>query len=261
MKNALLVIDPQNDFCVPGASLYVPDAEKDMQRLADWIRKYSAEISHIQFTADWHSENNISLPAFWVDSQGCNPKPYTIVSLDDVLKKRWIPIDGNFSLVENYLSQLSKNGKQHTIWPKHCIANSNGAKFFEPLNAAVDRWKKLSNDHSFAVTYKGTCQNTEHFGAFMAEVVYDDAPETKFNDELATFLGGFDNIFVAGEAQSHCVANSVAQIVAFCPVLCSKLKILVDCMSPVKGFEHSADEIFVQAEKLGAKLINHDKSF
>ncbi len=45
-KNALLIIDPQNDFCNPGdttesnkGSLYVDGAEKDMLRLANWIKQ------------------------------------------------------------------------------------------------------------------------------------------------------------------------------------------------------------------------------
>lgn len=33
-KNALLIIDAQNDFCRPGAPLYVQGAEKDNERLA-----------------------------------------------------------------------------------------------------------------------------------------------------------------------------------------------------------------------------------
>ena len=34
MKLHLVAIDPQNDFCSPHGSLYVPGAEEDMKRLA-----------------------------------------------------------------------------------------------------------------------------------------------------------------------------------------------------------------------------------
>lgn len=31
MKTVLLVVDMQNDFCLPSGSLYVPGAEKDVE--------------------------------------------------------------------------------------------------------------------------------------------------------------------------------------------------------------------------------------
>ncbi len=36
MPHALLVIDPQNDFCDPSGALFVPGAPTDVARLARW---------------------------------------------------------------------------------------------------------------------------------------------------------------------------------------------------------------------------------
>ena len=35
----LLAIDPQNDFCDPSGSLYVPGADEDTKRLAGFVTK------------------------------------------------------------------------------------------------------------------------------------------------------------------------------------------------------------------------------
>jgi len=38
-KIDLLIIDPQLDFCSPKGSLFVPNADKDMSRLAKMVNK------------------------------------------------------------------------------------------------------------------------------------------------------------------------------------------------------------------------------
>ena len=40
MKNILIIIDAQQDFCKPGAPLYVPGAEQDVKRIANHDRWY-----------------------------------------------------------------------------------------------------------------------------------------------------------------------------------------------------------------------------
>ena len=69
-------------------------------------------------------------------------------------------------------------------------------------------------------------------------------------------LGQFDNIYIAGEAKSHCVANTVKQMIYFAPGLVGKLRIIKDAMSDVPGFEKMADEIYFEAEKLGATYVS-----
>jgi len=36
----LLIIDPQVDFCDPSGALYVPGAEKDMERLSEMVKRW-----------------------------------------------------------------------------------------------------------------------------------------------------------------------------------------------------------------------------
>ena len=82
-----------------------------------------------------------------------------------------------------------------------------------------------------------------------------------FNVGLAALLETFDEVYVGGEASSHCVRSSVNDYIDF--ILNSnymldrekmetlwKLRLLVDCMSPVEGFEQSESDFI-----MGAKML------
>ena len=61
MKTVLLVVDMQNDFCLPSGSLYVPGAEKDVERLSRLIKEKMTVIDKIILTADEHHVMDIAL--------------------------------------------------------------------------------------------------------------------------------------------------------------------------------------------------------
>lgn len=48
MNVHLLVIDPQNDFCDPNGSLFVPGADEDMKRLGGFIERVKDKLNDIQ---------------------------------------------------------------------------------------------------------------------------------------------------------------------------------------------------------------------
>jgi nicotinamidase-related amidase len=79
-KNALLIIDPQVDFCDPKGKLYVNGAEKDMERVAKFILQNKEKIDYIAITLDSHRPIDISHPAFWQDCDGNHPGPFTIIT-------------------------------------------------------------------------------------------------------------------------------------------------------------------------------------
>ena len=96
-KDALLVVDVQNDFC-PGGSLAVKDGNKIIKNINNIQRIFRNVI----FTQDWHPENHSSFTT-------SNPNSLAFSSI-----------------MMNY-------GKQ-VIWPPHCIIGSHGAKFHKDLN-------------------------------------------------------------------------------------------------------------------------------
>jgi nicotinamidase-related amidase len=130
---------------------------------------------------------------------------------------------------------------------------STGAAIVPALMKQVTAWAR--NGNYYDVIIKGTNPLTEHFGAFRANVPIAGAPETQLNTSLIDKLKGFDRILLAGEAKSHCVANSVKQLFGYADII-QKLVILGDCMSNVPGFEQIAVPIYDEALQMGAKIIN-----
>ena len=270
-KVALLIIDAQYDFCESGVkqipdgnggmkeihttrgSLYVEGADKDMERLAEFINSNQSKIDYIGLTMDSHQVLDISHPGFWVDKDGNFPSPFTIISHADVLSGKWM---ARFYPNEatKYIEDLEKQGEfPHCIWPEHCIIGSKGASFVDCIQNAVQSWSR-ERKLFYQVVTKGTYPLTEHFGAFRANIPTVGHPETQLNQALIHKLESYDVVYFAGEAQSHCVANTLKQALEV-PELAKKFVILTDCMSPVPGFEHIADKIYDDAKAIGVQFV------
>ncbi len=61
-KQALVIVDLQNDFC-PGGSLAVPDGDKIVPIVNDLIERFSRAGLPILATRDWHPEGHPSFKA------------------------------------------------------------------------------------------------------------------------------------------------------------------------------------------------------
>jgi len=260
-KNALLIIDPQNSFCNPGdaagnsrGSLYVEGADQDMKRLASWINANENEIDFIGVTLDMHQPNDIAHPNFWQDKNGKFPAPFSVITAKEVEDGKWTPrFDPTTCL--NYLKELEAQGEfPHVIWPVHCVIGSEGAAIYEPLMQSISKWTEQGK--FFQTVAKGTYPFTEYFGAFHAQIPDAKRPETQLNHALIKTLEQYQNVYLAGEAKSHCVANSLKQVLNEAPNLASKFIILEDAMSNVTGFETIADPIYAKAKQMGVRFSN-----
>ena len=255
-KNALLIIDAQNDFCLPQGSLPVSGAMDDMVRLATFITKNKKELDHICQTLDFHHIVDISHPSFWQDKDGNNPSPFTGIASDflqEVHDGIWSP---RFWLQQaiKYLEDLKAQGEySHVIWPYHCIQGTTGAATVDVIASAINEWEKRGNFKE--LVFKGSHPLTEHFGAFRSNIPISGAPETQLNDGLIKTLEEYDNVYSAGEASSHCFSNTLKQAMDLAPTLAKKFIILTDCMSPVTGCEHLADKIFEDAKTMGIRFV------
>lgn len=258
--NVLLIIDPQNDFCKPAdengqnqGTLYVNGADEDMKRLSFWTIANSEKIDHIIVTMDHHHLNDISHPGFWRNENNKPPQAFTKITVQDVENGKWIPLFEKERVI-SYLKKLEQqNEYEHVIWPEHCLIGSEGAAIYKPVFDAINSWAKQGK--FFQPVFKGEYPLSEHFGAFAAQVTFDDIPSTALNKALIDELEEFDNIFIAGEAKSHCVASTIKQMINFAPSLVSKLKIFKDAMSNVKGFENIANDIYQKAVNIGASYV------
>ena len=251
MKTALFIIDMQNDFCTPTGALYIPGAEQDVARLSKFIDTCSVRLNAIILTMDNHQVMDIAHPCFWTNSKCETPAPFTGITGSDVATGAWTPRFER-EMVLQYLKELDEQGEfSHTIWPEHCLMGSEGAAIVPAIMNSVKQWANQGKFYQLVV--KGTNPLTEHFGALRSNVPIEGASETQLNVELLMKLKSFDKIIVAGEAKSHCVANTVKQLFEY-PELMERLIILDDCMANVPGFEHIADPIYQRALEMGATV-------
>lgn len=300
MRNAFLIIDPQNDFVDPKGSLYVPGADADMNRLAEFIAANQKEIHGIAVSLDTHDIIDIAHPIFWMDPDGNMVDPFTVISHKEAKGRRYtvaVTQDefGNYKRVNTkdsdydfdkhmtfhkgavqYLEELEKQGKQHTIWPFHCISGSWGHSIYDPLMKVIKDWS-IATTNSHKMLYKGQFTFSEHFGIFEAEIPVAQVSETTRHSimvqTLVSYLAGtpdvgydngMDKIYICGEAKSHCVATTIKQIIEFSKgdpdfaKLLEKIVIVEDGMSPVSGFENLADDIFAEAKEKGVEFTTFE---
>ena len=252
-KKLLLAIDVQNDFCHPEGALFVPGASEDVSRLSNFLHQHRAAIDTLILTQDAHQVMDIAHAAFWTNAQGQHPNSYTNINYQDVAKGKWIPYFEH-KRVEEYLKKLeNQNEFPHTIWPQHCIDGSWGAAIADEFMHAVMAW--AAQGRYTEMIRKGMHPLTEHFGALRANVPADDDISTSENKRLLKLLDESETIYIAGEARSHCVANTMKQIMDYKSII-KKTILLTDCMSNVPGFETIADPIYQKALALGAIMVS-----
>ena len=254
MSNSLLIIDPQNDFCSPEGTLYVPGAKDDCNRLASFIDNNSEKIGSVHVTLDCHPNYHIAHPYFWVDSTGKNPEPYTVITYKDFLDKKFSPVDSSLRRqVEDYLLSLENRGKYNlTIWPPHCLTATWGFCVQEDIWNAIHRWELKHVCKNIDYIKKAANPLTEHYSAIQAEVPDPSDPSTRTNFVLIDKLKEAEKIIVAGQALSHCVANTLRDLTVYIPAY--KISVLTDCTSCVSGFEEEGKRFMDEYRSKGMQF-------
>lgn len=255
MKDALVIIDPQNDFCDPKGSLYVDGAVDDIARLSGYIRKKGKDIAGIFVSLDSHDPVAVFHPAFWADRDGNRPAPFTSITAEDFRSSVWrTASDANESFAARALAVLeSRGGAPLMVWPEHCVVSTWGHEIAAPLQDALKDWREKTG---FPVRYvfKGENPYTEQFSAF--EGVDTSYFEAAFNENFFARLLAFGQVTFAGEALSHCVQESVLSFARRGSDL--KARLLTDCTSPVKGFDGNASLEILR--KTGVTLVTTEEA-
>ena len=256
-KIDLLIIDPQVDFCDPNGALFVPGADADMKHLADFIKKIGKNIHDIHVTLDSHHCMDIAHPIFWKDQKGNNPAPFTTITAQEVEAGQWTTaIPGLTKKGLNYVRELNNNGRYPlVIWPYHCLIGSAGHQVDPELFEALLQWEMEELAQINYVT-KGSNIYTEHYSAVQADVPDPSDPSTQINTGLIQTLEEADIILVAGEAGSHCLANTVRDIANnFSDAkYVEKITLLKDATSPVPGFETLQEDFIKEMTGRGMKI-------
>ena len=138
-----------------------------------------------------------------------------------------------------YVNALDQGGRYPLcIWPPHCLIGSHGATVVPELFDAFRNWE----EEKFGIVdyvAKGSNLYTEHYSGVKAEVPDPEDPSTHINTGLINTLMEADVIGLAGEAGSHCLANTARDIANEFgdDSYVAKFCLLTDGTSPVTGFE------------------------
>ena len=274
----LLAVDAQNTFCTPGFELFVAGrsgtgALDDSRRLTSFVYRNLAAISEIVVTLDTHQAFQIFHAPFLVDEAGRHPDPYTLVSLGDVESGRWrvdpavaetLGLTGKAAdeHLHSYVAALAAGGKyQLTVWPFHALLGGVGHALVSALEEAFF-FHATARRSQTRFEVKGRNPLTEHYSVLGPEVTRGESGEQlgARNTALVEHLHRFDAVLVAGQAKSHCVAWTVADLLAATPELARRLYLLEDCSSPVVvpgavDYTEDADAAFTRFVDAGAHVV------
>lgn len=243
----LLLVDVQVDFVHADGALSVPGAVDDTRRTIAWLFDHEAEIGHIAASLDSHVPLQIFFPTWWADSEGRPPEPYTAITAQQVKAGRWQPLyEPDWSL--DYVKQLQSQAKKDLmIWPFHTLLGTPGHSLTPALYEAV-AYHAAARGYQPTIVTKGLIAKTEYYSLLEPEVKVPGVPGGELNRSFLQQLASFDLIYVAGQAKSHCVLETVQSILRHAPDLAPRLRLLEDACSPVShpdiDFARLADEAF-----------------
>ena len=140
----------------------------------------------------------------------------------------------------HYCRKLSDSGKYMLmIWPYHSMLGGIGHCLVPAVEEAMFLPQPGAPQPDGASKIKGGNPLTENYSVLRPEVL--DSPDgqaiDRKNDRLVNKLLEFDALIIAGQAKSHCVAWTVADLLddieTLDPALAGKVYLLEDCTSPV----------------------------
>ena len=289
---SLIVVDAQNTFCIPGFELFVGGctgrgAVDDNMRLCEFIYRNLGRITEIAPTMDTHQAMQIFHGIFFVNDRGEHPAPYTLISVEDIEEGRWkfnrkisrsIMYDDDYieSHLLHYTKELRKSGKYElTIWPYHAMLGGIGHALVSSVEEAVF-FHSVARYSQPDIHVKGDHPLTEHYSVLGPEVSTgpDGMPltlrtESLFRKPAASEsiygkLREFDAVIIAGQAKSHCVAWTIAdllnKVMAGDKSHVEKIYLLEDCTSPVVvpgaiDYTVDADKAFAEFSDAGMNVV------
>jgi len=279
---ALLAVDVQNTFCIPGFELFVGGrsgngAVEDNRRLCEFIYRNLNVITQVFPTLDTHQAAQIFHPVFFVNDDGEHPAPHSQISMHDIERGVWRfnrTLATTLGLEPEYVQEhllhytrtLANSGHYAlTIWPYHAMLGSIGHALAPAFEEAIF-FHGIARHSQPEFQVKGDAVLTENYSAIGPEVMTDAQGKRigALNQALLDKLRTFDAVLIAGQAKSHCVAWTVQDLLdeylARDPAQIRKTYLLVDCMSPVVvpgviDYTDIADAAFDRFAAAGMHLI------
>jgi nicotinamidase-related amidase len=230
-------IDVQVAFCHPQGSLFVPGAVDDTRRALELLYARLERVTTMVFSLDTHSVHQVFHPSFWKDARGEHPVPFTPITKADVASGRWIPVRDRDACID-YVDRLERSGKYTlTIWPYHALLGGLSHALV-PAVMELAMLHALVRHTDTVFETKGQNALTENYSVLSPEVTEVGGQRVgAFNDALFDTLMKHDEVWVFGQAKSHCVLSTLfdmkERIAKTDRALAKKVFVLRDAMSPV----------------------------
>lgn len=259
-RRLLLLVDAQVDFIHADGTLSVPGAVDDTRRTVEWLYRHIGEVTTIAASLDSHVPIQIFFPTWWIDADGQHPEPYTPIHSVDVERGRWRALyDPEWSM--EYVEQLEQHSKKELmIWPYHVLIGTVGHSLTPALYEAI-AFHTAARQSQPVFLAKGSIPKTEHYSILEPEVKVPEAPLGSLNTEFLSMVATYDRIYIAGQAKSHCVLETVSSMMRYFedrPDVIAKMRVLMDCTSsvahPVIDFDALADAAFANFAERGLTL-------
>ena len=288
----LILVDVQNTFCIPEFELFVggrsgSGAVDDNIRLSQFIYKNLSNITEIIPTMDTHQAMQIFHSIFFVNNDGEHPDSFSQITVSDIEEGTWrfndklshfFPFSQEYieSYLLHYTKELKKSGKYDlTIWPFHAMLGGIGHALVSSIEEAIF-FHSISRYSQPYIHVKGDHPLTEHYSVLSPEVSDgpDGKPLPKRSESLFERPVGsesiyqkfidYDAIVIAGQAKSHCVAWTIADLLNKAKDnkdIIEKIYILEDCTSSVVipdviDYTEQADNAFKEFSDAGMNLVS-----
>jgi len=187
-RDALVVVDVQNDFC-PGGALAVPAGNA----VIPVIHRVAAQFEHILLTQDWHPRGHLSFASSYLGK-----KPYETVEFA---------------------------GGEQRLWPDHCVQGTWGAELHPALSLEraelilrkgfrreIDSYSAFfENDHRTPTGLAGYCRERGLERIFFVGLAYDFCVAYSALDAKSA---GFAAVVIRDACRAIDVDGSVAKIEA-----------------------------------------------
>lgn len=261
-KVLLLLVDAQIDFIHPDGALSVAGAVDDTRRTIEWLFRNVDRVTTIIASLDTHLPLQIFFQSWWVDTAGNHPAPYTPISAKDVDEGIWRPTTEPEWSVQ-YVHQLAEQAKKTLmIWPYHTMMGTPGHSITPALYEAI-AYHAAARQTQPVFLAKGAIPKTEHYSILEPEVKVPDEPLGDLNIPLLETIATYDLIYVAGQAKSHCVLETVTSLFRYFaerqPDFIRRWRFLKDCTSSVKhpeiDFDALANAELAKFEAQGMKMV------
>ncbi|MBN1312205.1 MAG: nicotinamidase [Anaerolineae bacterium] len=258
----LVLVDAQVDFIHADGALSVPGAVDDTHRTIEWLLSNTGQVTTIVASLDTHVPLQIFYPTWWVDVSGRHPEPFTPITAAEVERGAWMPVEEP-EWSRQYVHRLEEQAKKTLmIWPYHTMVGTPGHAITPALYEAV-AYHSAARATQPVFLVKGSISRTEHYSILEPEVKVKGEPLGDLNIPLLEMLSTYDLIYVAGQAKSHCVLETVTSLYHYfadhAPEKINRWRFLEDCTSSVAhpgiDFDALADEELEKYRQQGMQMV------